>query len=89
MAKGLRTFALQIFLFVVAQNITISYVLVSDVSDVFTICHIKWTMRAFYETEVIRQFRRFFTIRANYFHTPACLRKVLNDRLVTLRIKIA
>ena len=66
-------------LFIIAQNISISYVLVSNVLYVFTIRHIKRTMGAFDKAEIVRQFGRFFTIRTNYFHTYGCLGNVIND----------
>jgi hypothetical protein len=66
-------------LFIITQNISISYILVSNVLYVFTIRHIKWTMGAFDKAEIVRQFGRFFTIRTNYFHTYGCVGNVIND----------
>jgi hypothetical protein len=69
-------------LFIITQNITISNILVSNVLYVFTIRHIKRTMRAFDKAEIVRQFGRFFTIRTNYFHTYGCLCNVINDLIL-------
>ena len=66
-------------LFIITQNISISYVLVSNVLYVYTIRHFKWTMGAFDKAEIIRQFGRFFTIRTNYFHTYGSVGNVIND----------
>jgi hypothetical protein len=69
-------------LFIIAQNISISYILVSNVPYVLTIRHIKRTMGAFDKAEIVRQFGRFFTIRTNYFHPYGCLGNVINDLIL-------
>ena len=69
-------------LFIITQNISISYILVSNVLYVFTIRHIKWTMGAFDKAEIVRQFGGFFTIRTSYFHTYGCLDNVINDLIL-------
>jgi hypothetical protein len=69
-------------LFIITQNISISYILIRNVLYIFTIRHIKWTMGAFDKAEIVRQFGRFFTIRTNYFHTYGCLGNVINDLIL-------
>jgi hypothetical protein len=69
-------------LFIIAQNISISYILVSNVPYVLTIRHIKRTMGAFDKAEIVRQFGRFFTIWTNYFHNYGCLYNVINDLIL-------
>jgi hypothetical protein len=55
-------------LFIITQNISVSYIFISYILDVFSIRHFKITERTFDKAKIIRKLRRLLAIRTKNFH---------------------